>query len=303
MSLIRLTATIRIAAILLSIPLFFQILSPARSEPFVAQRFAVSVEGQGPDVIMIPGLGSSAEVWRPEARRLSAHYRLHLIQIAGFAGAPARVNATPPLLGPITDELAAYIRANGLNRPVVVGHSLGGLLGMMLADKAPDVVGKLVIVDSLPFFGMLNGPTATVESVTPVAAQFRDQILSMSQAEYATGQPRTMAILIKSKGPESQAALVASQASDHKVVALAMYEDFTTDLRPRLSSMKTPTLILYAYDAAMGLPPAAMDGLYNSAYAALPNKRLARIDNSFHFIQIDQPDVFHAQLEAFLRAR
>jgi pimeloyl-ACP methyl ester carboxylesterase len=82
-----------------------------------------------------------------------------------------------------------------------------------------------------------------------------------------------------------------------------MYEDFITDMRPRLGAIATPTLVLYAYDATMGLPPAAVDGLYQSAYAALPSKKLVRIDGSYHFIQIDQPEAFERELVAFLAAR
>lgn len=292
---------IRIAAILISIPLFMQVWERAHSENATAPtRFTVTVEGQGPDVIMIPGLASSADVWRPAADRLKAHYRVHLIQVAGFAGTPPRANATGPVLAPLRDEVVAYIRANKLDHPAIVGHSLGGLLGLMLADSSPDAVGKLVVVDALPFFGMMMGPTATVESVTPTATQMRDKVKAQAEADFAAGQMKTMAMLVKSKGPATDAATKASQTSDRAVVAQAMYEDFTTDMRPRLASIKTPTLVLYAFDATMGIPQPAVDGLYQSAYAAMPTKKLVRIDGSFHFIQIDQPEAFARELGAFL---
>jgi pimeloyl-ACP methyl ester carboxylesterase len=294
---------IRILALLLSIPLFLQVFSHARADAPEQPRFTVSIVGQGPDVIMIPGLASSAQVWRPEVERLKSRYRLHLVQVAGFAGAPVAGNAKLPLLVSMRDDLAAYIRQSHLNRPVIVGHSLGGLLAMMVADANPGLVERLVIVDSLPFFGMLSGPQATVESVTPMAARVRDQLIGQSQADFAKGEVQAMAGLMKSKGPQAQAALAAAQASDHTVVAHAMYEDWTTDMRPRLAGLKTRTLVLYAFDATMGLPQAAMDGLYGSAYAALPDKQLVRIDGSYHFIQVDQPDRFHEELARFLDAR
>jgi pimeloyl-ACP methyl ester carboxylesterase len=82
-----------------------------------------------------------------------------------------------------------------------------------------------------------------------------------------------------------------------------MYEDMTTDMRPRLAAIKTPSLVLYAFDATMGLPQAAVDGLYRGAYATLPAKRLVRIDGSYHFIQIDQPEAFERELASFLALR
>ena len=290
-------------ALAVVITIAFVSLIPARSAPFAPARFTVSVEGQGPDVIMIPGLASSADVWRPAADKLKARYRVHLIQVAGFAGTPPGANATGPVLVPLKDEIVAYIRANGLNRPTIVGHSLGGLLSLMIAETAGDAVGKIMIVDALPFFGMLMGPTATAESVTPAAAQMRDRVKAMSDTDFAAGQAKTMATLAKSKGPVTDAATKASQTSDRNVVAQAMFEDMTTDMRPRLAAIKTPSLVLYAFDATMGLPQAAVDGLYQSAYATLPAKKLVRIDGSYHFIQIDQPEAFERELTAFLELR
>jgi pimeloyl-ACP methyl ester carboxylesterase len=49
------------------------------------------------------------------------------------------------------------------------------------------------------------------------------------------------------------------------------------------------------------MPQAVVDGLYRESFAALPNKTVVRIENSFHFIMLDQPDVFAAQVDAFLK--
>jgi pimeloyl-ACP methyl ester carboxylesterase len=294
---------LRLFAIVASLPLFAQVLAPAHAEPFQPTRCIVKVEGQGPDVIMIPGLASSAEVWRPEIDKLKARYRVHAIQVAGFAGAPPMANANGAILVPLAEEIAAYIRANRLERPALIGHSMGGLLGVILTDKNPDLVGKLMIVDSLPFYGMLFGPQATTENVAPQAAQMRDRVIAGTQAEFAASEPAIMARLVKSKGPEAQAALAAAQASDRTVVARAMYEVMTTDMRPRLPGIKTPVTVLYAFDASVGFPQAAVDGIYQAGYAQLPNKRLTRIDGAYHFLQIDQPEAFDREVQAFLGSR
>jgi len=290
----------RLFALIFLLAMLGQFLRNARADTFKPTRFTVTVEGAGPDVIMIPGLASSSAVWHPEADKLKAHYRVHLFQVNGFAGTPAGANAGGPIIAPLVEELAAYVRANNLSHPAIIGHSLGGLLGLMLANKHPEAVGKLMIVDSLPFFGMLFGPTATIASVEPRAAQMRDQVAAGTQDTYAAGEPKVMATLVKSQNTEAQAAIAAAQASDHGVVARAMYDDMTTDLRSDLARIQTPATILYAFDASVGFPQAAVDGLYQTAYAALPNKRLVRIDGSYHFIQIDQPEAFDREVQAFL---
>lgn len=294
------TRAFRAAALALSISMTMPLLAQAQPTEVSLPRITVVSEGQGPDVIFIHGLASSADVWRNEANRLKDRYRVHLVQVRGFAGTEASANANPPVLVPIRDDILAYVRQGGLRMPTIVGHSMGGLLAMMAADADGSAFGKIMIVDSLPFFGLLGGPQASAESVTPTAARFRDQILAQSQAEYAAGQVRTMSIMTKSKGPEAQAALVASQTSDRRVVAHAMYEDWITDMRPRLPGLRMKVVVLYAFDATMGVPQAAVDSMYANAYAGLPNRELLRVDNSYHFIQIDQPERFHAELEKLL---
>src|SRR5580698_6711201 len=83
----------------------------AIAEPF-SDRVTVTVRGKGPDVLLIPGLASSNAVWDGIVKRLEGHYRLHLVQVAGFAGAPPQANASGPVLQPVANALDAYIKAN-----------------------------------------------------------------------------------------------------------------------------------------------------------------------------------------------
>src|ERR1700748_1669127 len=63
-------------------------------------RFSDEIVGKGPDIVFIPGLASSRETWKAEATRLKDHYRVHLINLAGFAGEPSRANATGAVFVP-----------------------------------------------------------------------------------------------------------------------------------------------------------------------------------------------------------
>jgi pimeloyl-ACP methyl ester carboxylesterase len=265
----------------------------------VSDRITVTVRGQGPDVLLIPGLTCSSAVWDATAKHLEDHYRLHIIQVAGFAGSPARANAQGPVIQPTVDAIDAYIKTNKLTAPKIIGHSLGGLMGMMLAQQHPEDVGKLMIVDSLPFYGALFGAN-DVAAVTPQAVAIRDSMLAETQDAYAQGAGQYIPMLVKS--PEGQKLATAwAVASDKSVVARAMYEDMTTDLRPTLAQIKTPVTMLYPWDSSGGFAQADVDALYKQSFAALPNKTLVRIDGSFHFIMFDQPDAFAAQVDAFLK--
>jgi pimeloyl-ACP methyl ester carboxylesterase len=262
-------------------------------------RFTVTVEGKGPDVVLIPGLASSRAVFDDEAKLLAPHYTLHRVQINGFAGAPAGPNASGPLLAPIVEELHGYIAANKIH-PAVIGHSLGGLLTLMLASAHPEDVSKMMIVDSLPFYALVFNPAATVDMVKPQAQAMSGQILGMSDEQFATMLPPIVGAMVKS--PEgAKAVMASSRASDRGVYVNAMIEDLTTDIRASVPSIKTPTTLLYPYDASVAKDPATITAVYTNAYAGMPNLKMVRVDDSRHFIMYDQPAVFDTQVEAFLK--
>lgn len=271
----------------------------AAAQPSQPTRFTVEVQGSGPAVILIPGLACSRAVYQQEAAKLTAHYRLYLVQINGFAGAPADANASGPLLAPVTAELAQYIEANHIEKPAIIGHSLGGLLGLMLAADHPGDVGRLMVVDAFPFFPAAFNPTATPEQFAPQAAAMRQKIISESDAEFARSEAAALSRMVMSP-PNLKLVTGWALASDRSVVAQAMYDDMTTDMRPKLADIHAPVTVLYPWNRGMGLRRWD-DNLYQSAYATARNAWLVRIDNSRHFIMLDQPQAFDAAVRQFLQ--
>lgn len=274
------------------------IVQPADAQPFAPSRFTVEVRGQGPDVILIPGLGSSRDVWAAQVEALSATHCLHLVQINGFAGQPVGAPAGE-IIGPTVEELARYIEAYTPGRPAIIGHSMGGLTGLILARRHPESVGKLMIVDSLPFFSAMFSPIATAEGVEPQARAMRDQIAGLDDAAFAAQQNGGVARLVKTEARRAEV-VAWSLASDRATFAQAMYEVMTTDMRGEVANVETPITVVYAYDAAMG-PEAMIDGFYRSQYAPAPHVNFVRVDGSYHFIMFDQPAAFEAAVADFLR--
>ena len=257
------------------------------SPAFASDRLSVEVVGSGPDVILIPGLASSREVWRAEAGRLQTTHRVHLVQLAGFAGEPWS-HGDGAFVEPVVGELARYIRETGLERPAVIGHSMGGLTGVLLAQAEPGLVGKVMSVDSLPFFSAMFGPQVTAETARPFAAQAAAGILAADEAGFRAQQAQTAIGMVRD--PATREAMVEwSMASDRQAMAAAIRDVMTIDARPGLAAMTTPVWALYASDADGGAPAAGADALWGREYAALPGVRLIRVDGSRHFIMADQP--------------
>jgi pimeloyl-ACP methyl ester carboxylesterase len=265
---------------------------------FTSDRLSVEVIGSGPDVILIPGFASSREVWRAEAERLKATHRVHLVQLAGFAGEPW-THGDGPFVQPMADALVRYVRGAGLERPAVIGHSMGGMTGLLLAQQHPDLVGRVMSVDSLPFFGALFGPQVTAETARPFAEQAAAGMLAADEAGFRAQQAQTA--IGMARDPATRTAMVEwSMASDRRALASAIREVMTTDLRPGLAAMTTPVWAVYAADEDGGAPAAMADAAWSREYAALPGVRLVRVDDSRHFIMADQPERFAELVDQFL---
>jgi pimeloyl-ACP methyl ester carboxylesterase len=288
----------RIFALLLAACAASTLSTPAHSAaPSAAEqrlsRITIRTIGQGAPVVLIPGLASSPAVYDDVAARIGKDHRLILVQVNGFAGSPPSGASVDNLLPGVVDELAGWLTANRIEKPAVIGHSMGGLMAMMLAKAHPEAVGRLLIVDSLPFYGMLFGPTATPETVRPFVEQMRAGLIS--------GQSPPQVPPHMSNSEAGKAKILAwLKASDPRTVGEALVEDATTDFRPNLPALSgVPVTALYAVSSPEMKGMA--DGLYRDAYKGLPNAKLVPIGNSEHFIMLDQPVRFGEEVEAFLR--
>lgn len=287
---------------------------PAAAHPAAAAatrpaRFSVVVEGSGPDVILIPGLSSTRDVWAATAGRLKATHRVHLVQLRGF-GEPAGPNASGPVLQPFVDELAAYITANKLDKPAVIGHSMGGLAALMLGAGHPELPGRLMIVDAFPFIGPVFGADS-VAAIAPRADQMRAMLLAQAgkttpEFGRAADCPPNLPAPATIVGNMSNSALGlchlqhGARSSDLRVVAQAMYDDMVTDMRPRLKSIAVPLTMLYPQDDRL-IARTVADAMYAEAYSGAPSLTLRRIEGSYHFIMQDQPERFASELDEFLK--
>jgi pimeloyl-[acyl-carrier protein] methyl ester esterase len=265
-------------------------------EMVVRERFSDQIVGQGPDVVFIPGLASSRDTWKATAERLKDRYRVHLIQVAGFAGEPSRANAQGPVLVPTAEAIDTYLVDQHLTPAVLVGHSLGGTIVLYLAEHHPADLKKAMMVDSLPFYATLMiGPNATLAQVTPIADAIRSGKSQMSDAQ------RAQMMASMAQAPGDKATIEGwSKATDKSVLLNAMADDMTLDMRPGLGAVTTPVTLVIPDYAPLGQPKGASEAMYRASYAATKTMTFVPVSNSLHFVMFDQPAQFNAALDAFL---
>jgi pimeloyl-ACP methyl ester carboxylesterase len=276
-------------------------LAAVAAPAFSSDRIGVTVRGSGPDVVLIPGLSSSSEVWNSTVDAIPG-YRYHIVQVAGFAGTPAGANASGEVVAPVAEEIARYIREAKLERPAIVGHSLGGAWAMMIASRHPELASKLMVVDMMPFMAALfGGPTATPESVKPFAEQMRTAIKSGSGDARKAITDQTIASMVKTESLRPLA-VKHSMESDAAVSAQAMYELMLLDQRPALKQIKVPMQVLWVRSPAAPVTDEQMAQFYRLSYANAPQAKLTQVPNAYHFIMWDAPEAFQRELQAFLAA-
>jgi pimeloyl-ACP methyl ester carboxylesterase len=267
---------------------------------FQSDRIGVTTTGSGPDVVLVPGLTSSPEIWAGTVATVPG-YRYHLVQVAGFAGVPAGGNASGLVMAPVAEEIARYIVEKGLKRPALIGHSMGGSIAMMVAARNPDSVSRVMVVDMVPFVGAFFGPPGTTaQSVRPTADALRERALSNSDEERRRSIEATMATMVMDQSRRADP-IRHGLTSDRNVAARAYHELITTDLRPELGEIKAPVTVLYVKTPNLPLDEAQFDAFYKAAYAGLARAELKRVPNSYHFIMFDQPQRFAEEVRDFLK--
>ena len=269
----------------------------AQEPGFTPTRFSVEVSGTGPDVIFIPGLSTSRGVWRDAAGHIGAGHRVHLVQLKGF-GEPAGPNAEGPVLQPLVEELARYIADNHLDHPAVVGHSLGGLVALMLGADHPELPGRLMIVDAFPWFGvtLTQDAAADAASLEPQARALRDAMIASYGKPQADQAQVAGYVLDQSKLPLLRE---WTAGADPRVTGQLVYEDVTTDLRPRLGRITAPVTMVYPWNERYPTQAQA-EPFYRANYAGLAGVRFVGIGPAAHFLMTDRPEAFQAALDQFL---
>ena len=257
--------------------------------------------------VFIPGLSSSGDTWKGTVVRYQDRFTCHTITLAGFAGVPP--TADRPLLAAVRDQLAQYIEAQHLDKPIVVGHSLGGNVAMDLAAERPDLVGPLVIVDSLPFYACVLFRVQTAGAAAPMLEAMRKQFATLTREQYDEFVRAHYATQFMVTKPSDLDRLTAwGLQSDPQTVYAAMLELYGSDSRPALPRIASPTLVLGTWagirdqmkQAQMTIAKDAVIEEFQQQYRTLSRLHFGLNETARHFVMFDDPGWYYAQLDAFL---
>jgi N-formylmaleamate deformylase len=270
--------------------------------------FAVVKTGHGSPLIFIPGLDCSGDVWNDAVRHFSSTHTCYVLTLPGFAGQPPIDNNN--VLGTVVSQLADYIRENHIQKPVIIGHSLGGWVALALAAKNPDLEGGLVIVSSAPFLPALSmGNAVSLDSATKIGLLIKKGMSGQTPAQVTSSQKMYLPTMIRDTARINEVAGMAAR-SDQATQGEVMAELFSEDLRPSIGQIHCPILALADWSAykAYGATAESVKTNLEDQYSKLSKANGAALsiainDSSRHFIMYDEPQWFYDQVDRWLAGK
>lgn len=249
-----------------------------------AKRLRAVRAGAGTSIVLLHGYGESLIAWRALFDRLAHGADVVALDLPGFG------LSSKPASGYATDSLAADVLraldALGIERTVLVGHSLGGAVAAAASITAPGRVRALVLVDP-----------AVVTSLRLDEAVRR---LKAGIAEYEALRPRFTSphdrAWLAEPDSEATAYTPAGDSTYREALQAVLREfDFGYLSAGRSRLVRTPTLLIWGEFDQL-LPR----GLGEALARELPNARLAIVRRSWHRPHVERPDEVAALIVQFL---
>ncbi|WP_412850958.1 alpha/beta fold hydrolase [Chryseobacterium sp. PMSZPI] len=255
--------------------------------------FEIKKTGTGKQsLIFIPGFASSGDVWNETTAKFEKNYTCYTLTMAGFAGVKPEADAS---FKDWENRIATYIKDNKIEKPIVIGHSMGGGLALAIAADYPELIGKIVVVDALPCLAAISDPNFKAKENNDCTAII-NKFTAMSEEQFHQMQTQSIPRLLADSSMQ-ETVIGWSMKSDRKTFA-KMYCDFSnTDLREKIKTIQCPSLILlepyFAY-----LKP-AIEGQYKN----LKNANFQYATKGLHFMMYDDKEWYFNQLNNFLSTK
>ena len=244
----------------------------------------------GEVLLLSSGLGGSGGYWAANVGALAQRYRVVTYDQRGTGRSPASL-AAPYAIADMADDAAEVLDALGASSCRIVGHALGGLVGLALAARSPRLVSHLVVVN-----GWMQADPHTVRCFDVR----RELLLKAGIGPYLRAQPLFLY-------PSSWMAANADRLAAEEARAAAHFPGVANtllrieallgfDAAPLLPALACKTLLVASEDDLL-VPPVCSGRLH----AALPGSRLARLDGG-HACNVTNPAGFAAHCLEFLAA-
>lgn len=271
----------------------------------------MEVRGEGDThVVLIHNTLADWGVWESFMERNAERYTMYAPRLAGAGGSEAmEIPDGNPLDDMVwtrraVDALEADLDARGVDRVYIVGHGIGGVIGMTLASRSPERVEGVVLVDTMPAHPLtlhgfrfdhtervsylLDGFLATTSDIDPIAwrVQWSDIASRQTQHEAESERLKEMAGRV-----------------EFETWRRWMTELQVPDMIDELDASGVPVLGVGA--ASRGIVElfgtrVMVEEFWNLAFDDVENSQVTLFDDALHYIFLDRPEAFDEMFETFV---
>lgn len=252
-------------------------------------RFAYEAAGSpdSPPLVFLHGIGGAARAWRPQLRHFGDRFHALAWDMPGYGGS-APLPATS--IATFAAALKDFLTATGAAKPVLVGHSIGGMIVQQLLDSHPQIASAVVLAQTSPAFGKPDGDWQK---------QFIDARLGpldrgATMAELAPSLVRELV----GDAPDPQGMDLARDCmasvpeATYRATMLAL---MGFDLRSALANIAVPTLVLSgSKDNNAPAPMMAKMATY------IPGAAYVELQGTGHLAGLERPGEFNTAIDQFL---
>lgn len=243
-----------------------------------------------PPLVFLHGIGGAARAWRGQLAHFGDRYRAVAWDMPGYGGSAPLATVS---IATLADALQDFLGQIGAKMPVLVGHSIGGMIVQQWLTKYPDAAAAVVLAQTSPAFGNAAGDWQKnfIEArLGPLDRGETMRTLAPSLVKEIIGDEPDPA------GMELARDCMASvPEATYRVTMLSM---LGFDLRAALKTIAVPTLVLSgSRDKNAPAPTMAKMASY------IPSAEYIDIEGAGHLVNLERPAAFNAALDQFLKAR
>jgi 3-oxoadipate enol-lactonase len=241
-------------------------------------------------LVFLHGIGGAARAWRGQVGAFGDRYRAMAWDMPGY-GNSAPLAAVS--IASLAEALQDFLQQVGAKKPILVGHSIGGMIVQQWLAKYPDIAGAVVLAQTSPAFGKPDGDWQKT---------FIDARLGpLDRGETLASLAPTLVRELVGDDPDAGGMVLARDCmaavpeATYRATMLAL---MGFDLRAALKDIAVPTLVLSG-SRDNNAPAPMMAKMAGS----IPSATYVELEGAGHLVNLERPDAFNAALDSFLKAK
>jgi 3-oxoadipate enol-lactonase len=240
-------------------------------------------------LVFLHGIGGAARAWRDQLNAFGDRYLAIAWDMPGYGGSAPLPTVS---ISTLADALRDFLLLVGATRPILVGHSIGGMIVQQLLSKSPDIARAIVLAQTSPAFGKPDGDwqkTFIDARLGPLDRGETLASLAPSLVKELVGDDPDIGGMALARD-----CMAAVPETTYRATMLAL---MGFDLRHALKNITVPTLVLSgSKDNNAPAPMMAKMASY------IPSAEYVEIEGAGHLVNLERAEAFNAALDQFLKA-